>query len=172
MCTDEKLYLYFVGILCKHAFKVFSVNDVFKLPPQYILGRWTKYAKRGFYIEKQETGEESLKTRAARISRKATSLTLKCSLSKELLDDLEKGIDKLDLEADIAISKLQEKSDDVPLVSTECATDTLNGTISFRVPHVIKGPKNKRLQSAVEKNTLKKKKKSSKTKGIDPTFPS
>lgn len=134
------------------------------------MGRWTKYAKRGFYIEKPETEEESLKARAARMSRKATSITLKCSVSKELLENLEKGLDKLDLEADIAMSKLQEKFDDVVVVSTECATDTLKGTISFRVPHVIKGPKNKRLQSAVEKNTTKKKKKSTKKKGIHPTL--
>ena len=75
--------------------KVFNVNDVFILPSQYILNRWTKYAKRGFYIEKQESEKESLNTRAARISRKATSLALKCSLSKELLDDLENALDKL-----------------------------------------------------------------------------
>lgn len=113
-----------------------------------------------------------MKARAAcTISQKATSLALKCSLLKELVDNMEKGLDKLDSEADIAMSKLKEKSDDVPLVSTECATDTLKGTISFRVPHVIKGPKKKRLQSAVKKNTTKKKKKSTKKKGIDPTSP-
>jgi zinc finger SWIM domain-containing protein 3 len=44
----------FVGILCKHAFKVFNMNDVFILPAQYILNRWIKYAKRGFYIDKKE----------------------------------------------------------------------------------------------------------------------
>ena len=130
--------------MCKHALKVFNVNDVFILPPQYILNRWTKYAKRGFYIEKQESEKESLNTRAARISRKATSLALKCSLSKELLDDLENAIDKLDLEADNSISKMQEKNDEVPLVSASCATDTFNGKISFRIPKVVKGPKNKR----------------------------
>ena len=90
--------------MCKHALKVFNVNDVFILPSQYILNRWTNYAKRGFCIEKQEYEKESLNTRAARISRKATSLALKCSLSKELLDDLENAIDKLDLEADNSIS--------------------------------------------------------------------
>jgi hypothetical protein len=33
-----------------------------------------------------------LSHRAARISREATSIAIKCSLPKELLDDLDKGI--------------------------------------------------------------------------------
>ena len=86
---------------------------------------------------------ESLQTHAARISQKATSVALKCSLSKELLDDLEKAIDKLDSEADNSLSKMQEQSNEVPLVSTDYASDTLNGTISFRVPQEVKGAKNK-----------------------------
>jgi hypothetical protein len=27
------------------------MNEVYNLPSQYILSRWTKYAKSGFYIE-------------------------------------------------------------------------------------------------------------------------
>ena len=61
-----------------------------------------------------------MKTHAARISRKATSLALKCSVSKELLVQLEKAIDNLDLEADNSLSKVQEKSDEVHLVSINC----------------------------------------------------
>lgn len=52
-----------------------------------------------------------------------------------------------------------------PLVSTDCDASTSKGTISFRVPQVVKGPKNKWLQSGVEKNTTKKK--NSKKKGTD-----
>ena len=73
------LTIYHAGILCKHALKVLNANNVFNLPPQYIMGRWTKYAKRGFYVDKQESGSESNKTWAARISRMATSIALKCS---------------------------------------------------------------------------------------------
>ena len=43
------------------------------------MGRWTKYAKRGFYVDKEESGSESNKTWAARISRMETSIALKCS---------------------------------------------------------------------------------------------
>ena len=104
--------------IVQHALKVFNVNDVFILPPQYIVNSWTKYAKRGFYTEKQGTKKKTLQTHAARVSRKATSVALKCSVSKELLDDLEKAIDKLDSESDDSLNKMQEKSNDVPLVST------------------------------------------------------
>jgi hypothetical protein len=112
------------------------VNDVFILPSQYILLRWTKYVKRGFYIEKQGSETERLKTQAARISQMATYVALKCSPSKELLDDLEKAIYKLDLEANNALIKIQEESNEVPVVSSDYATDTLKGTILFRVPRV------------------------------------
>jgi hypothetical protein len=115
-----------------------------------------------------------LNTQAARISRKATSVALKCSMSKELIDDLEKTIDKLDLEADNSLNKVQEKNigvllpstDCVPLPSTDCATDVLTGKISFKVPLVVKGPKTKRGIISLEKNKGKKKKSATK-KGTD-----
>jgi hypothetical protein len=43
-------------------------------------------------VNNQATKEETLQTRAARISRKATSIALKCSVSEELLVELEKAI--------------------------------------------------------------------------------
>jgi hypothetical protein len=142
---------------------------VYSLPSEYILSRWTKYAKKGFYIDKQGSKEDDLKARVALISRKVTSIALKCSKSRELLDDLEKAIEKLELEADTSLSKMQEKSNEVPLIPNECdKTSSLNGVISFRVPKVVKGPKNARLKNVVEKKTGKKKK--SVKKGCDPTY--
>lgn len=161
--------IYHAGILCKHALKVLNANNVFNLPPQYIMGRWTKYAKRGFYVYKQESGRESNKTLAARISRLATSIALKCSVSKELLHDLEKSMQNLDLEADAYLNKMKEKSDEVPLVSTVCPTDPLKGKISFKIPHVVKTAKQKRLPNVLEKGTGKRRK-SAKKKGTDPIF--
>jgi len=142
---------------------------VYSLPSQYILNRWTKYAKRGFYIDKQGSEEEDLKARAALISRKATTIALKCSVSRELLDDFQKAIEKLDQQADTSLSKMQEESNEVPLIPNECDTGSLNGVISFRVPQVVKGPKNTRFKNVVEKKTVKSKKKSAKKKGSDPT---
>jgi hypothetical protein len=77
---------------------------------------------------------------------------------------LEKSIDKLDLEADNSISKVQEKANEVPPILTECCTDTLTGKISFKAP-LVKGPKNKGSTISLEKR--KGKKKSENTKGID-----
>jgi hypothetical protein len=105
------------------------VNDIFILPSQYILRTWTKYAKREFYIKKQGIEEESLKTHATRISRKATSIALKCSKSKELLDILEKAMDKLDMDADNSLSKMEEQSNEAPLVLTNFETYTFKGII-------------------------------------------
>jgi hypothetical protein len=59
--------------------------------------------KEDFWLRNKELRMKNLLTQAARISRKATSIALKCSLSKQLLDDLEKAIDKLNLEADNSI---------------------------------------------------------------------
>ena len=73
-----------IGILCKHALKVFNMKDVFILPSQYILNRWTKYAKRGFIIEKQRNENADLKSQAARIARKATSWILFCIRNQTL----------------------------------------------------------------------------------------
>jgi hypothetical protein len=65
---------------------------------------------------------------------------------------------------------MQEKSNEVPLIPNECdKTSSLNGVISFRVPKVVKGPKNARLKNVVEKKTGKKKKSVNK-KGCDPTY--
>jgi hypothetical protein len=58
--------------------------------------------------------KENLFTQAARISRKMTSIALKCSPSKALLDDLENAIDKLDLDVDNSIIKVQEKANELP----------------------------------------------------------
>jgi hypothetical protein len=51
-------YLQFlIGILCKHAFKVLNMNDVFILPSQYILNRITdgqNMQKEGIMLRKKE----------------------------------------------------------------------------------------------------------------------
>jgi hypothetical protein len=103
------------------------------------LNRWTKYVKRGFHIDTERSENENLKAYDARLSRMATSLTLKCSVLKHLLNDLEKALQKLDLEADDSLTNIREN--DVPAVSND--TPIVNSAISFRVPHAVKGPKSK-----------------------------
>jgi hypothetical protein len=77
---------------------------------------------------------------------------------KGTLYNLEKTIDKLNLEADNSLSKVQEKNSGVPLPLTDCATDVIIDKISLKVPHVVKGSKNKRGIISLEKNKGKKKK--------------
>ncbi|KAM6563500.1 hypothetical protein CsatB_023498 [Cannabis sativa] len=45
ICSCKKFE--FAGILCSHILKVFSFHNVVKIPSQYILKRWTKYATMG-----------------------------------------------------------------------------------------------------------------------------
>jgi hypothetical protein len=82
-----------------------------------------------------------LKSYASRLSRIATSPALKCSVSKPLLDDLGKALQKLDLEADNSLSNMRENEGHV--VSFDPIMDTVNSTTSFRVPQVVKGTKSK-----------------------------
>jgi hypothetical protein len=136
---------------------VFNINEVFTLPSQYILHRWTKYAKRGYASNNQESPQETLQTRAARISRKAASIALKCSVSEELLIELEKAIDVLDQEADDSLCQRRPvKPPTVHIDSNDFGEDIRNGNISFKVPQAIKGPMVKRTKDALEKKGTKK----------------
>jgi hypothetical protein len=81
---------------------------------------------------------------------------------------LENTIDKLDLDADNSILKVQEKDNEVPPVSAYYSSDTLTSKISFRVPRVVKGPKKKRSTTFLEKQKEKKNRSANKDKGVDP----
>ena len=143
--------------MCKHALRVFNINEVFTLPSQYILHRWTKYAKRGYSSNNAGSTKETLQTRAARISRKATSIALKCSISEELLEELEKAIDMLDIEVDESLSKIRHaKPQTVHINSNDLGEDLTNPNLTFKAPQVIKGPLEKRAKSALEKKGPKK----------------
>jgi hypothetical protein len=54
--------------------------------------------------------------------------------------------------------------DEISPTPNECVRDPLNGVISFRIPLVIKGPKETRFKNVLEKNSGKKKKKKKKKK--------
>jgi hypothetical protein len=79
-------------------------------------------------------------------------------VSKPLLDDLERAFQKLELEADHSLNKMEEN--EFPVISNDCNIDTVNSKISFRVPPVVQGAKSKQAKNAIEKNTGKKRKSS------------
>jgi hypothetical protein len=104
------------------------MNDVFILPSQYI----DKICKKEHYVEKKGRENLSLKARAARISRMATSVALKCSASEPLLDDLEKLLEKWEVEADQSLNKM--RGNEVPLInSNDHVTDIENSIIPLRI---------------------------------------
>jgi hypothetical protein len=76
--------------------------------------------KKVFILTKKTIGNENLKAHVARLSRMATSLALKCSGSKTLLDDLERAFQKLELEVDESLSKIRDT--DFLVVSNDSAS--------------------------------------------------
>lgn len=89
-----------MGILCMHALKVLNNNNILSLPSKYILKRWTRFAKDGSVSSGQlATGgsgsQVSLTVRYSRVCRKALAVTLRSAVSKDALDVLEHGLDKI-----------------------------------------------------------------------------
>ena len=55
-CSCKKFE--FVGILCCHALKILDINNIKKIPEQYILNRWTINAKVAHIKSSSETHED------------------------------------------------------------------------------------------------------------------
>lgn len=133
---------------------------------------YNSYAgKIGFSIRKSWTRRRKdnsiyQKHIVARISRKATSGALKGKDSKEVLDYLEKAIDKLLLDVDDSVSQKQDNVSGTtnPHSCTKGDDDILKGKITIRVPPILKGPKSKRSKNVLEKKR-KNSSKSAKKKG-------
>ena len=58
-----------LGILCRHALKVFDTNNITTLPTQYVLKRWTKEAKKGVVVSSDTSGGTSENLKTARVLR-------------------------------------------------------------------------------------------------------
>uniref|UniRef100_A0A8I6YS09 Protein FAR1-RELATED SEQUENCE n=1 Tax=Hordeum vulgare subsp. vulgare TaxID=112509 RepID=A0A8I6YS09_HORVV len=149
-----------IGILCKHAHKVFTCCNIITLPSHYILNRWTKYAKQEIFTSKQNI-KDSLQYMFAHTSRKMMSLALKCKSSKEVLGYLNDGIDKLALEVGDLLSKINLDEVEDPESSAESGEDIAKTLVSFKAPERIKGRKEKRSKDVLER--AKKGKKEGKT---------
>lgn len=79
-----------MGILCMHALKVLNNNNILYLPGQYILKRWTKYAK----DERENAVRESSNLQNGRLWRKLVGLMAKSTFCKEVLDIVENGLNR------------------------------------------------------------------------------
>ncbi|XP_061363874.1 protein FAR1-RELATED SEQUENCE 9-like [Gastrolobium bilobum] len=90
-----------VGLLCLHALKVLNFHNIFHIPSQYILKRWTKDAKDGFNVSDSippqacEVSAQRINLRMSQIMRKAIYFATKGALTNESTkmaeDHLEQG---------------------------------------------------------------------------------
>ncbi|XVF54294.1 hypothetical protein PTKIN_Ptkin05aG0169500 [Pterospermum kingtungense] len=111
-----------VGILCVHILKVLNAKNVFQLPSQYILKRWTKSAKQGKvpndHIGVAEMTEKSLKVR--KLMQKALTVITKSVAVEESYKIVEDCLDiVLEKVENVLKTKLsQDKEKDVAIVYT------------------------------------------------------
>jgi hypothetical protein len=81
----------------------------------------------------------------------------------EFMKEFYGGEDKMpmskNLEADTYLNEMHEKSNEVTPIPNKSVQEPLNGVISFKIPQVVKGPKNTRFKCVVKKKTGKKKEK-------------
>jgi hypothetical protein len=138
------------------------------LPSQYILNRWTKYAKQDIFSSKPR-GNESLEFLFAHVSRKMISLALKCKPSKEVLRHLDEGIDKLASEACDLLSKVSLEDNEDVECDAEFNEDAENTVVSIQAPARKKGPSKKRSKDPLE-GPKKGKSKGGKKKGMSSTY--
>ncbi|XP_061364286.1 protein FAR1-RELATED SEQUENCE 5-like [Gastrolobium bilobum] len=150
-----------VGLLCLHALKVLNFHNIFHIPSQYILKRWTKDAKDSFSISdngKQacEVSRQGINLRMSQIMRKAIYFATKGALTNETTkmaeDHLEQGIKSLErmfknicmmdtTEVDDKISD-EEKDEHNKLLDPQCVQ--------------ARGVTNARLKSQLEKKRCKR----------------
>lgn len=170
-CTISCSYQMFkqLGLLCRHALRVFNVKNVLQIPEQYIKIRWTKCAKnvvRTFNKEPPKyalTGQFSATVARNSLIRIAYSAITKCSENENIfrfaelkITELEQGVDK-----ECGISKSVD--DDEALILDEYEAPILD-------PHCAwpKGLPNARLKSSLE-NSQKKPTQKKKQQKIIPT---
>ncbi|WCJ19052.1 FAR1-related sequence 3 [Euphorbia peplus] len=58
----------YCGVLCRHILTVFTVTNILRLPPHYILKRWTRSAKSWVGLEEQNADLEGIGTLTSRFN--------------------------------------------------------------------------------------------------------
>ena len=105
-CSCKKFE--FVGILCCHALKILDINNIKKIPEQYILKRWTMDAK-VLHIKSNSETHEDPKTKLSQCRKELSRMFLKLaaraaesdetylmavSNAERLAEDVEKSLGK------------------------------------------------------------------------------
>ncbi|XP_061349040.1 protein FAR1-RELATED SEQUENCE 5-like [Gastrolobium bilobum] len=113
-----------VGLLSLHALKVLNFHNIFQIPSQYILKRWTKNAKDGFSISNNgkqvcDNGKQGINYRINKIMKKAIYFATKGALTDETIkmaeDQLEHGKKRLEM-------MLKNDSDMIDKIAVDCKT--------------------------------------------------
>lgn len=113
-----------VGILCVHILKVLNAKNVFQLPSQYTLKRWTKSAKHGKvpneHIGAAEMTQKSLKEK--KLMQKALNVITKSVAVEEsykLVEDcLDMALEKVENVLKTKLNGYQDKGKDVEILYT------------------------------------------------------
>ena len=79
------------------------------------------------------------------------SVTLKCGVSNEVLQHLDHGFDKLTIEVENLLSKVNLDENEAPQCFLECTEEVAKECISIRAPPHKKGPLQKRSRSLLDR---------------------
>ncbi|XP_047337223.1 protein FAR1-RELATED SEQUENCE 5-like [Impatiens glandulifera] len=157
----------FTGILCSHILKIFTINNIVKIPNKFIRKRWTREAKVGYFEVNESTSDQtSLSTKVLQSMRYQEL----CGLYVQLVTKAAERNDTYKVAKDDILRTLKSM-DEMLQVGESNATNILKEVeISVRDSHGIKGIKRKektmsgkRLKGALERMS-KRRKRSSKTK--------
>lgn len=85
------------GILCSHSLKVLNVKNIFRIPEQYVLKRWTRSAKQGVEVKGNSAGdnmdEKSRRLHSRNLMYKALNVITKSVATEETREIVERHLD-------------------------------------------------------------------------------
>ncbi|KAK0575370.1 hypothetical protein LWI29_038009 [Acer saccharum] len=156
----------FSGILCSHALKVLPSKNVLKIPTQYILKRWTKYAKHGEreVVSKSSLNEDAKASMAKRyrdLCRLQTQVATKAAMTEQTYEIAMNSLYKVieDVEAHMRGMEVQDldssnnQGNTLPTSDGNVMDGKIKGVKTKGRPHGKSG----RFKSALERATKKKK---------------
>ncbi|KAG6487720.1 hypothetical protein ZIOFF_056317 [Zingiber officinale] len=94
-------FFQFTGILCRHALSVLSLQQVYEVPPQYILNRWRKdfkllnaleHSSKDFYGNRQVEQYDSLSLRCLQLVEVGMVSDEKYQLALKLIREVERSL--------------------------------------------------------------------------------
>ncbi|KAJ0978291.1 hypothetical protein J5N97_013765 [Dioscorea zingiberensis] len=175
-CSCKKIES--VGILCAHALKVLNLNNIFQIPSQYILKRWTKDAKVGIIChENVVEAKDSFGLRRSKLMNKAAFVVSKAMMTEETqaffdtfldaalknIEDMLKVMTKKDLDLEHLHSESEHEVIEEHLNSSLVSQRKLLDPLSVHP----KGVSRRRMKNCLERKRKKVKTPASKLIGKD-----